>query len=191
MSESADLLQLRPSCRQLSSTLTIDQMCRHRTALPSASNPESSNPEQNTMDPHFILDIFTLCSVASLICILTKALKKRRLIVSHQTKAPKLQIQYSTGEVVGRHLPQDAVAPAHQDRALHSGVGRPQPRADYLAWRLAKVSRSLKSIQMSFSPSYRHNLFTFVIFISCGEGLALSKSNISLKKKVPTSTAFY
>ena len=36
---------------------------------------------------------------------------------------------------------------------------------------------------MSFSPSYRHNLFTFVIFISCGEGLALSKSNILLKEK--------
>ena len=40
------------------------------------------------MDPHFLLDIFTLCSVASLdvILILTKALKRRRLALSHQTK---------------------------------------------------------------------------------------------------------
>ena len=36
------------------------------------------------------------------------------------------------GEVGGRNLPQDAVAPGHQDRALHSGVGGPQPRAVYL-----------------------------------------------------------
>ena len=35
-----------------------------------------------------LLDIFTLCLVASLLCILilTKALKKRRLILSRQTK---------------------------------------------------------------------------------------------------------
>ena len=40
------------------------------------------------MDAHFLLDIFTLCSVASLICIfiLTKAIKKKRLIQSYQTK---------------------------------------------------------------------------------------------------------
>ena len=40
------------------------------------------------MDPHFLLDIFTLCSVAFLIglFILTKALKRRRLALSHQTK---------------------------------------------------------------------------------------------------------
>ena len=91
MSESALLLQLRPPGRQLSSTLTIDQMCRQRTALPSASDSESSSTdtsEQSSMDPHFLLDIFTLCSVASLvvILILTKALKRRRLALSHQTK---------------------------------------------------------------------------------------------------------
>ena len=92
MSESALLLQLRPPGRQLSSTLTIDQMCRQRTALPSASDSESSSTdtsEQSSMEPHFLLDIFTLCSVASLvvILILTKALKRRRLA---------LKIQYST-----------------------------------------------------------------------------------------------
>ena len=91
MSESANLLQLRPPGRQLSSTLTFDQMCRHRTALTSAPNTESSstdNPEQSSLDPHFLLDIFTLCSVTILIglLILTRALKRRRLALSHQTK---------------------------------------------------------------------------------------------------------
>ena len=40
------------------------------------------------MEPHFLLDIFTLCSVTFLIglFILTKALKRRRLALSHQTK---------------------------------------------------------------------------------------------------------
>ena len=40
------------------------------------------------MDPHFLLDIFTLCAVASLvvILILTRVLKRRRLALSHQTK---------------------------------------------------------------------------------------------------------
>ena len=40
------------------------------------------------MDAHFLLDIFTLCSVASLICILIlyKAITKRRLNQSHQTR---------------------------------------------------------------------------------------------------------
>ena len=96
MSESANLLQLRPPGRQLSSTLTFDQMCRHRTALTSAPNTESSstdNPEQSSMDPHFLLDIFTLCSVASLVVIfiLTKALKRRRLALSHQTKSTQTE----------------------------------------------------------------------------------------------------
>ena len=96
MSESALLLQLRPPGRQLSSTLTIDQMCRQRTALPSASDSESSSTdtsEQSPMDPHFLLDIFTLCSVASLvvILILTKALKRRRLALSHQTKSTQTE----------------------------------------------------------------------------------------------------
>ena len=96
MSESALLLQLRPPGRQLSSTLTIDQMCKQRTALPSASDSESSSTdtsEQSSMDPHFLLDIFTLCSVASLvvILILTKALKRRRLALSHQTKSTQTE----------------------------------------------------------------------------------------------------
>ena len=92
MSESALLLQLRPPGRQLSSTLTIDQMCRQRTALPSASDSESSSTdtsEQSSMDPHFLLDIFTLCSVASLVVIFILTiltLKRRRLALSHQTK---------------------------------------------------------------------------------------------------------
>ena len=45
------------------------------------------------MDPHFLLDIFTLCSVASLvvILILTKALKRRRLALSHQTKSTQTE----------------------------------------------------------------------------------------------------
>ena len=40
------------------------------------------------MDPHFILDIFTLCAVATLvvILILTRALKRRRIALAHQTK---------------------------------------------------------------------------------------------------------
>ena len=40
------------------------------------------------MDPHFLLDIFTLCAVATLvvIIILTKALKRRRIALAHQTK---------------------------------------------------------------------------------------------------------
>ena len=45
------------------------------------------------MDPHFLLDIFTLCSVASLvvILILTKALKRRTLALSHQTKSTQTE----------------------------------------------------------------------------------------------------
>ena len=40
------------------------------------------------MDPHFLLDIFTLCAVATLvvILILTRALKRRRIALAHQTK---------------------------------------------------------------------------------------------------------
>ena len=45
------------------------------------------------MDPHFLLDIFTLCAVASLvvILILTRALKRRRLALSHQTKSTQTE----------------------------------------------------------------------------------------------------
>ena len=40
------------------------------------------------MDPHFILDIFTLCAVATLIVILIliRALKRRKIALAHQTK---------------------------------------------------------------------------------------------------------
>ena len=41
------------------------------------------------MDPHFLLDIFTLCSVTSLVVIFILTiltLKRRRLALSHQTK---------------------------------------------------------------------------------------------------------
>ena len=40
------------------------------------------------MDPHFILDIFTLCAVATLIVILVliRALKRRKIALAHQTK---------------------------------------------------------------------------------------------------------
>ena len=40
------------------------------------------------MDPDFILDIFTLCSVAALVVLIvvSKALKRRRHALSHQSK---------------------------------------------------------------------------------------------------------
>ena len=71
-------------------------MCRQKSALPSASNSElssSDTSEQSTMDPHFLLDIFTLCAVASLvvILILTRVLKRRRLALSHQTKSTQTE----------------------------------------------------------------------------------------------------
>merc|ERR1711934_332549 len=48
----------------------------------------SVTPEQSSMDPHFILDIFTLCAVATLIVILIliRALKRRKIALAHQTK---------------------------------------------------------------------------------------------------------
>ena len=66
-------------------------MCGQKSALPSATNSEPSSTdtsEQSSMDPHFLLDIFTLCAVASLVVILvlTRVLKRRRLALSHQTK---------------------------------------------------------------------------------------------------------
>ena len=66
-------------------------MCGQKSALPSAANsgPSSTDTsEQSSMDPHFLLDIFTLCAVASLVVILvlTRVLKRRRLALSHQTK---------------------------------------------------------------------------------------------------------
>ena len=93
---SAATSQLRPPDQQLSRTLTTDLMCRQRTALPSASDSESSSTdtsEKSSMDPHFLLDILTLCSVASLavILILTKALKRRRLALSHRTKSTQTE----------------------------------------------------------------------------------------------------
>ena len=53
-----------------------------------SQSSSTDTSEQSPMDPHFLLDIFTLCSVAFLIgiLILTKALKRRRLALSHQTK---------------------------------------------------------------------------------------------------------
>ena len=49
--------------------------------------------QRDSFHPHFLLDIFTLCSVASLvvILILTKALKRRRLALSHQTKSTQTE----------------------------------------------------------------------------------------------------
>ena len=66
-------------------------MCGQKSALPSVTNSEPSStdtPVQSPMDPHFLLDIFTLCAVATLvvIIILTKALKRRRIALAHQTK---------------------------------------------------------------------------------------------------------
>ena len=66
-------------------------MCGQKSALPSVTNSEPSStdtPEQSSMDPHFLLDIFTLCAVATLvvILILTRALKRRRIALAHQTK---------------------------------------------------------------------------------------------------------
>ena len=66
-------------------------MCRQKSALPSAANSEPSSTdtsEQSSMDPHFLLDIFKLCAVASLVVILvlTRVLKRKRLALSHQTK---------------------------------------------------------------------------------------------------------
>ena len=91
MAVSAATSQLRPPGRQLSRSLTSDLMCRQRTALLSSSTSVSSstdNPEQSPMDPHFILDILTLCSVACLVVLilLSMALKRRRHALSHQSK---------------------------------------------------------------------------------------------------------
>ena len=63
------------------------------------------------MDPHFLLDISTLCSVAFLIgiFILTKALKRRRLALSHQTKGtqtanPELNLDESINRLSSEML---------------------------------------------------------------------------------------
>ena len=64
-------------------------MCGQKAALPPVTNSETSvTPEQSSMDPHFILDIFTLCAVATLIVILVliRALKRRKIALAHQTK---------------------------------------------------------------------------------------------------------
>ena len=64
-------------------------MCGQKSALPPVTNSETSvTPEQSSMDPHFILDIFTLCAVATLIVILVliRALKRRKIALAHQTK---------------------------------------------------------------------------------------------------------
>ena len=64
-------------------------MCGQKSALPPVTNSEPSvTPEQSSMDPHFILDIFTLCAVATLIVILVliRALKRRKIALAHQTK---------------------------------------------------------------------------------------------------------
>ena len=71
-------------------------MCGQKSALPSATNSEPSStdtPEQSSMDPHFLLDIFTLCAVATLvvILILTRVMKKRRLALAHQTKCTQTE----------------------------------------------------------------------------------------------------
>ena len=54
----------------------------------SSASSSSDNSEQTPMDPHFILDIFTLCSVACLavLIIVSKVLKGRRHTLSYQSK---------------------------------------------------------------------------------------------------------
>ena len=65
-------------------------MCRHRAPLPTTDSEATSTntKEQGTKDAHFLLDIFTLCSVAFLICILIlyKAIKKKRLNQAYQSE---------------------------------------------------------------------------------------------------------
>ena len=66
-------------------------MCQRRPGLSSSTATSPSTPDnskQAPMDPHLILDTVTLCVVACLVLLIiaSKALKKRKIALSFQSK---------------------------------------------------------------------------------------------------------
>ena len=164
MSESALLLQLRPPGRQLSSTLNINQMCRQRTALPSASHrhlrAEFHGPSFPPGHLHALLG-----------CL------PRRHLHPDQTSNPILNLDESINRLSSEmstlqdrldHLEQERLEAVTSHRMQsplatkteHCTAESEDPNHGQSTW-----SCSLKSIRVSSSPFYRHNLFTFVIFV--------------------------
>ena len=80
MSESANLLPHRPQPKQWSSVYSTGWLVHHRPCGPLDHQPGA--------EQHFLMDNFTLCAVASLICILilTRVIKKKRQLQSIQSK---------------------------------------------------------------------------------------------------------
>ena len=147
------------------------------------------------MDPHFLLDIFTLCSVASLvvILILTKAFKRRRLALSHQTKSTqtenpvlnldesinRLSTEMSTLQDRLDHLEQERLEAVTSHRmqlplANNTEHCSEEPEhANHGPWSTGSLlglalGQSIPPFEINpdvSSPYYRHNLFIFVIFM--------------------------
>jgi hypothetical protein len=86
------------------------------------------------MDPHFLLDIFTLCAVATLvvILILTRALKRRRIALAHQTKYTQTDPVPNLDESINRlanemSTLQDRLEHLEQERLEAVTANRMQP----------------------------------------------------------------
>ena len=145
------------------------------------------------MDAHFLLDIFTLCSVASLICVLIlyKAITKRRLNQSHQTRGTQTANQVlNLDESINRlsseltplharleHLEQERLQDVTKNE--HCPAESEEPNHVQSIWRAADVPFLLNDDQDAFQSIYS-TLSVIFCHLSCGEGLALSKLNILL-----------
>ena len=169
-------------------------MCKQRTADLSTTDPEdptTTNLEHSNMDAHILLDIFTLCVVASLflILILTKVIKKEettsvnqidrdtnikprsqhgRLHLQDLLRAVQLAGPHGTlgAELAAEHQhPQDGVGLAQPERESLSPDRGPQPGEDFLAGCPPFVSVILKT-NPDDSKSNNSTLFVFIVVIS-------------------------
>ena len=163
------------------------------------------------------MDIFTLCLVASLICIfiLTKAIKKKSLIQSYQTKGTqtanpvlnldeslhRLSSELSTLHDRLEHLEQERL----QDVTTHRMESSLPTKTEYCpaeseepshlqsTWSgSAYVPFILKNNQDVFQSIYS-TLSVYFCHFTCGEGLALSKLNILflIEKNMPINCILY
>ena len=187
MFESANLLPHQPQSKQCSPVHSADRMCKQRTADLSTTDPEdptTTNLEHSNMDAHILLDIFTLCVVASLflILILTKVIKKeettsvnqidRDTNIKPRSQHGRLHLQdlLRAVQLAGPHgtpgtepatehqLPQDGGDPAHPERGT-------QPGEDSLAGCLPFVPVILKTNPDVFKSNYS-TLSVYIVVIS-------------------------